>query len=59
MTVTTSLDKNSLFKNSKINNKTLYEFLLKNKSDSIRAKIFENIGVEKVMKIRKNIIINS
>lgn len=44
MTVTTSSDKNNLFKNSKINNKTVYEFLLKNKSESIRAKIFENIG---------------
>lgn len=43
LTVTDSSDKNSLFKNSKINNKTVYEFLLKNKSDNIRAQIFNNI----------------
>ena len=43
LTVTTSLDKNSLFKN-KITNKTVFEFLLKSKCDNIRAQIFDNIG---------------
>ena len=43
LSVTTSSDKNNLFKNSKITNKTVYEFLLKNKSDDIRAQIFNNI----------------
>ena len=52
LSATTSSDKNSLFKNSKINNKTVYEFLLKNKSDNIRAKIFENIGGGKSNEIK-------
>ena len=52
LSVTTSSDKNSLFKNSKINNKTVYEILLKNKSDNIRAKIFENIGGGKSNEIK-------
>ena len=52
LSATTSSDKNSLFKNSKINNKTVYEILLKNKSDNIRAKIFENIGGGKSNEIK-------
>ena len=52
LSVTTSSDKNSLFKNSKINKKTVYELLLKNKSDNIRAKIFENIGGGKSNEIK-------